>query len=50
VLDGFDREVDVEIGPVEVVRSRAFDVEDGAIRGFRKPRELCKRHEELAIA
>src|SRR3954468_17073063 len=47
IFDRFNRQVDVEIRPVEVVGRRPEDVDDLVDRCFGKPRKLLERHEEL---
>jgi hypothetical protein len=49
MLDRVDREVNIEVGPVQVMGLWPLEVEDRFYRRFREPREFRERHEELAI-
>ena len=50
MLDGLDREVDVQVRPIQMMRARQLDVRDCPDRCVTKPRELFKRDEQLALA
>jgi len=45
-----DREVDVEIRPVEMVRARKLDVHEFSDRHIAKPRELLERKKQFPLA
>jgi hypothetical protein len=45
VFDGFHREIDVEVGPIQVVRTRKPDIRDFPNRRLPKPRKLGERYE-----
>jgi hypothetical protein len=47
MFDRFNRQVDVEIGPVEVIGRWPKDIDDLADRCFGKPRKLFEGHEEI---
>jgi hypothetical protein len=47
VADRFDGQIDVEVGPVEMMLLRAFDMRELGNRGVLGPRELSEGHEQL---
>src|SRR5258707_1354267 len=47
MADGFDGQIHIEVGPVEVVRLRTFDVRELRDRSVLEPGEFRKRHEQL---
>ena len=49
MIDRIHCEVDVQIGPVEMVGLRLLDVEDGLDRGGLEPRKLLERQKQLAV-
>lgn len=49
VVDALDREVDVEIGPVEMMRVRKLNVAELANRHFAEPGEVVEGEEALAV-
>lgn len=49
MLDGVDREVDVEPRPAQVSRMRTLDLENLADRGVQEPGAFRVGKEELAI-
>jgi len=49
VTNGFNGQVDVEVGPIEVVGGWEFDVQDLADRDIPKPRKFGERQKQLFI-
>jgi hypothetical protein len=49
MLDRIDREIDVELGPVEMPGMRERDIDELADRRLAEPREIGLGHEELAL-
>ena len=49
MLDRIDREIHVELRPVQVVRLRALHVEDRSHWRIREPGELLEREKQLSI-
>jgi hypothetical protein len=47
--DGLNREVDVEVKPIEMMRRRQRDIEQLADRRIAKPRKLGEWNEILAL-
>src|SRR6266705_5596586 len=47
MADGFDGQIHIELGPVEVVRLRTFDVNELRDRSVLEPGKFRKRHEQL---
>ncbi len=45
MLNGFNRKVDIQPGPVQMVRLRPFDVEDRRHRRFPEPRKVIEGKE-----
>lgn len=50
MIDGLDRKVHVQIGPVEMVRMREFDVAQLADRNVSKPRKVLECKKPLSLA
>jgi hypothetical protein len=50
MLDWFDSEIDVQVGPVEMMRAWKLNVGDRSNWRITKPRELLERDEQLACA
>src|SRR5690242_10549101 len=47
MADGFDSQIHIELGPVEVVRLRTFDVRELRDRSVLEPGKFRKRHKQL---
>src|SRR5882762_9342086 len=47
VVDGINSEIDVELGPIEMIRARALHGRDRRNAGLAEPRELLERDEGL---
>src|SRR6516225_6142135 len=50
MLDGFHRQVDVQVGPVEMAGVGSLDIHDGGDWRLLEPRKVLKRQEELAFS
>ena len=48
VLDRVDGEVDIEIGPTQMLWCRALEVQDRVQRGLSEPRETIEGEKQLA--
>jgi hypothetical protein len=49
VFDGFNGQVDIQIGPIKMFWVREFDIQNGADGRFFEPGKLRERHEELSF-
>ena len=49
VLDGIDGEVDIEIGPIQMIFAWPLELEHRFDRCIHEPGELIKGHEKLAV-
>ena len=49
MLDGREREIDIEVGPAKVMGARSLHRCDLPYRGVREPPELLERHQQVAI-
>jgi hypothetical protein len=49
VFDGLHSQVNVELGPVQMIGARMLDGEDLPDRRVSKPREVSKGHKQLAV-
>ena len=49
MIDGLDRNVYIQIGPVEMVRMRELDVAQPAYRYVSKPRKVLERQKPLSL-
>jgi hypothetical protein len=47
ITNRFNGQVNIQLGPVEVIGSGAFHMKNFPNRGILKPWELCKRKEKL---
>lgn len=50
MLDGFDPQVDVEFGPVEMAGGGFLYIEDLSDWGIFKPRKVVERHKKLLLS
>ena len=50
MIDGLNRDVHVEIGPIQMMRTGEFDVAQLADRDVSKPREVLECQKPLALA
>jgi hypothetical protein len=50
MLDGLNRNINVELRPVKVPRVLPLYVLDGSYRSVTKPRKMSEWHEKLALA
>ena len=49
MLDRFDREIDIEVWPVQVMRAGKFDVRDRRDRCLLEPWKSLERKEQFAL-
>jgi hypothetical protein len=49
VLDGLDSEVDIEVGPVQMMRARQLHVRNRPNGRVTKPRKVLERDEQLLV-
>jgi len=50
MFDGLDGDVDVEVGPVQVMRGRPLDIQQLRDGGRTKPWKTLERHKQLSVA
>lgn len=50
MFDGFHREVDIEVRPVQMMCARELNVRDLSHGGITEPRKVLERHEQLTLA
>src|SRR5215468_10405559 len=49
MLDGFHRQVDVRVGPVEMAGVGSLDIHDGGDRRLLEPRKVGERNEQFPL-